>query len=205
MSDEADQSMPGGSDDAHSSAPDDASSSSRGTPDTAGEGGVSGDADETSGAAISAREASDDGERTTSSDTGASSKGSTGWGARLWWALPVLLIVEFYFFGHDGRLQVCVGKEGDTDFSLVGQERTDENRWKFPRCETRLNVGLRSRRDEQVKDAVTVACRGATIFRHQGEAKPCVAAEDGWKHEVEGSFVPPWDPDYYNQLFWFLQ
>jgi len=125
--------------------------------------------------------------------------------SRLWWALPVLMVVEFYVYGHDGRLEICVGKEGETDFALVGQERTDANRWKFPRCETRENLGLRSHREEKVKEGIEAACRGATIFRHQGQAKACVAGEQGWQHRVEGRFVPPWDPAYYRHLFWFLQ
>jgi hypothetical protein len=125
--------------------------------------------------------------------------------SRLWWALPVLMVVEFYVYGHNGRLEICVGKEGDTDFSLVGQERTDDNRWKFPRCETRENLGLRSQYDEAVKEGIEAACRGATIFRHQGQAKACAAGEQGWQHRVEGHFVPPWDPAYYRHLFWFLQ
>jgi len=125
--------------------------------------------------------------------------------SRLWWALPILMVVEFYVYGHNGRLEICVGKQGDTDFSLVGQERTDANRWKFPRCETRENLGLRSQYDAQVKEGIEAACRGATIFRHQGEAKPCAAGEQGWQHRVEGRFVPPWDPAYYRHLFWFLQ
>jgi hypothetical protein len=125
--------------------------------------------------------------------------------SRLWWALPILMLVEFYVYGHNGRLEICVGKEGDTDFSLVGQERTDANRWKFPRCETRENLGLRSQRDERVQEGIEAACRGATIFRHQGESKVCVAGEQGWQHHVDGHFVPPWDPAYYRHLFWFLQ
>lgn len=125
--------------------------------------------------------------------------------SKLWWALPILMLVEFYVYGHNGRLEICVGKEGDTDFSLVGQERTDANRWKFPRCETRENLGLRSQYDERVKEGIEAACRGATIFRHQGESKACAAGEQGWQHRVDGHFVPPWDPAYYRHLFWFLQ
>ncbi len=125
--------------------------------------------------------------------------------SKLWWALPILMLVEFYMYGHNGRLEICVGKDGDTDFSLVGQERTDENRWKFPRCETRLNLGLRSEREARVEEGIKVACRGATIFRHQGEAKACVSGDKGWIHQVEGHFVPPWDKAYYQHLFWFLQ
>ncbi len=125
--------------------------------------------------------------------------------ALLWWALPILMVVEFYAYGHGGRLEICVGKEGDTDFALVGQARTDENRWKFPRCETRENLGLRSQRDAKVSEGIEAACRGATIFRHQGETKACIAGEQGWQHRVESHFVPPWDPAYYRHLFWFLQ
>jgi hypothetical protein len=125
--------------------------------------------------------------------------------SRLWWALPILMLVEFYVYGHNGRLEICVGKEGDTDFALVGQERTDANRWKFPRCETRENLGLRSQYDAKVTEGIEAACRGATIFRHQGEAKACAAGEQGWQHRVQGHFVPPWDPAYYRHLFWFLQ
>lgn len=124
--------------------------------------------------------------------------------SRLWWALPILLVAELYVYGHHGRIEVCVGKEGDTDFSLVGQERTDDNRWKFPRCETRDNLGLRSQYDAGVEEATKAACRGATIFRHQGQAKACVAGEQGWQHRVDARFVPPWDPAYYRHLFWFF-
>jgi hypothetical protein len=122
-----------------------------------------------------------------------------------WWLLPAAMIVEFYLYGHNGYIDVCVGKEGHTDFSLVGQPRTDANRWKFPRCERRTNLGLRSTYDEQVADAVKIACRQATLFRFQGEAKACEGAQEGWVHQVDTSFCPPWDPNYYQHLFWFLQ
>lgn len=131
-----------------------------------------------------------------------SARGRFSW---LWWALPVLMVVEFYAYGRGGRLEICVGKQGETDFALVGQARTDDNRWKFPRCETRENLGLRSQYDAKVAEGIEVACRGATVFRHQGEAKACVAGEQGWEHRVESHFVPPWDPAYYRHLFWFLQ
>jgi hypothetical protein len=140
-------------------------------------------------------------ERTTLEDTAR----APGRASKLWWALPILMVVEFYAYGHNGRLEICVGKEGETEFSLVGQERTDDNRWKFPRCETRLDLGLRSHREIIVDEGKKIACRGATIFRHQGEAKMCVASENGWQQRVEGHFVPPWDPAYYQHLFWFLQ
>mgnify|MGYP001325408932 CR=1 FL=1 len=123
----------------------------------------------------------------------------------LWWILPAAMLVEFYVYGRNGYIDVCVGKQGQTDFSLVGQPRTDDNRWKFPRCERRINLGLRSSYDEKLADGVKVACRQATLFRHQGESAQCEAADGGWVHQVDTSFCPPWDPNYYKHLFWFLQ
>ncbi|MCA9655881.1 MAG: hypothetical protein H6712_12385 [Myxococcales bacterium] len=186
---------------------DDSADQDDGAPEDDPSGAGSEDADEED-AGVSGDDAA--AERTTSADTKAASASAPaarkkGWSSRLWWALPILMIVEFYAYGRDGRLQICVGKQGHTDFALVGHERTDENRWKFPRCETRLNLGLRSQYDERVAEGIKVACRGATIFRHQGEAKACVAGEQGWEHRVDASFVPPWDPAYYEHLFWFLQ
>lgn len=122
-----------------------------------------------------------------------------------WWLLPAAMLIEFYVYGHNGYIDVCVGKEGQTDFSLVGQPRTDENRWKFPRCERRTNLGLRSTYEDKLADGVKVACRQATLFRNQGEAAQCEAADKGWVHQVDTSFCPPWDPNYYKHLFWFLQ
>ena len=122
-----------------------------------------------------------------------------------WWLLPAAMLVEFYIYGRHGYIDVCVGKEGQTDFTLVGKARTDDNRWKFPRCERRTNLGLRSTYDEKLADGVKVACRQATLFRNQGEAAQCETAEGGWVHQVDTSFCPPWDPNYYKHLFWFLQ
>ena len=44
--------------------------------------------------------------------------------SRLWWALPILMVVEFYFYGHNGRLEICVGKEGlhGRSVKMLGQE-----------------------------------------------------------------------------------
>jgi hypothetical protein len=124
--------------------------------------------------------------------------------SRWWWALLVVAAVEFWIYGFRAEIEVCVGKEGVTDFALDGQERTDENRWSFPRCETRLNLGLRSRFDENVAEATKASCRGATIFKHQGEGPACVEATEGWQHRVETRFIPPWDQRYYEHLLWFL-
>ena len=121
-----------------------------------------------------------------------------------WYALAAVIVIEFTVYGWRGEIQVCVGKKGDTDFSLVGQERTDENRWKFPRCESRLNLGLRSNYDERLEEATKVACRGATIFKNRGEGPQCLEGKDGWERQVETSLIPPWDKRYLEHLFWFL-
>ena len=68
-----------------------------------------------------------------------------------------------------------------------------------------MNLGLRSHYDERVKEAVAVACRGATLFRNRGESKPCLEQADGWQHRVDARYVWPWDPRFYEHLFWFLQ
>ena len=125
--------------------------------------------------------------------------------SRWWWGLLAVAAVEFWVYGQRADIEVCVGKQGETDFALRGHERTDDNRWQFPRCESRLNLGLRSRYDEEVTAAVTAACRGATIFKHRGEGPQCIAGENGWVHRVEAGFIPPWDGRYFEHLFWFLQ
>ncbi|MBK6920831.1 MAG: hypothetical protein IPH07_25770 [Deltaproteobacteria bacterium] len=127
---------------------------------------------------------------------------------RWWWFLVAALVLEFWIYGRRGSIEVCVGKQGETDFALVGQERTDANRWKFPRCERADNLGLVSKYDQAVKEAIHTACRGATIFRHQGEGKVCVDAStntaQGWVHRIETRQVLPWERPFYEHLFWFL-
>jgi hypothetical protein len=122
-----------------------------------------------------------------------------------WWILLGLMVVEFWVYGRRGYVEVCVGKQGETDFSLGDAPRTDENRWKFPRCEERTNLGLVSKYDDVVTEATSVACRGATIFRNQGQGKQCVAGEAGWQHRVLSRQTPPWDRAFYEHLFWFLK
>lgn len=125
-------------------------------------------------------------------------------GGRWWYLLLVVLVVEFYVYGSRGEIQVCVGKEGQHDFALLGQERTDANRWRFPRCETRENLGLRSNYDDAVEAAAKGACRGQTMLRNRGEGEACLEQKDGWSHRVQTSFIPPWDRRYYEHLLWFF-
>ncbi len=144
---------------------------------------------------------SPDGSRSESKADG--TKKSSG-GSRWWYLLLLILVVEFWVYGRQGEIEVCVGKQGTHDFALLGQERTDDNRWAFPRCETRENLGLRSNYDLLVEDAIKNACRGQTMLRHRGEGPACVEQNDGWQHQLETSFIPPWDHRYYEHLLWFL-
>jgi hypothetical protein len=127
-----------------------------------------------------------------------------GGGSRWWLVLLVVLVAEFYVYGRRGDIEVCVGKADVHDFSLIGQERTDDNRWKFPRCEARVNLGLRSQYDELVEDGTSVACRGATLFRNRGEGPQCIAGSEGWSKQVQTSYIWPWDSRYYKHLLWFI-
>ncbi|MEM6292942.1 MAG: hypothetical protein AAGA54_16830 [Myxococcota bacterium] len=124
-------------------------------------------------------------------------------GSRWWYALLLILVVEFYVYGRRGEIEVCVGKEGVHDFALLGQERDDTNRWKFPRCETRVNLGLKSNYELLVEDAAKNACRGQTMLKHRGEGPACVKQTQSWQHQTQTSFIPPWDRRYYEHLLWF--
>jgi hypothetical protein len=125
--------------------------------------------------------------------------------SKRWWVgLGLVLAVELAVYGSRAEIEVCVGKDGVHDFALHGELREDANRWRFPRCETRMNLGLRSRYDESVEDAASVACRGATLFRNRGEAKDCTEATSGWRREVDARQVWPWDARLHRHLLWFL-
>ncbi len=125
-------------------------------------------------------------------------------GSRWWYLLLAVLLVEFYVYGRRAEIQVCVGKQGEHDFGLLGQERDDSNRWRFPRCEVRENLGLRSDFDALLDNATQSACRGQTMLRNRGEGPACIAQEDGWQRQIDSSFIPPWDNRYYEHLLWFL-
>lgn len=126
-------------------------------------------------------------------------------GGRPWWALVLLIaLVELYVFGSRGAVELCVAKEGEHDFALLGQERTPDNTRRFPTCETRLNIGLVSHHDEVREEAMYLACRRATVFRGQEALLRCVEREEGWTHRLASTFVPPWDRRYYRRLLWFL-
>jgi len=123
---------------------------------------------------------------------------------RRWWiALVVIGLIELFLFGSRGRIRVCVAHEGEHDFALIDQPRTEENTRRYPTCEKRTNVGIVSHFDEARDHAMLTACQRAAVLRPKHVVYQCALPEDGWQHRVETSFVPPWDPVYYKRLFWF--
>lgn len=122
----------------------------------------------------------------------------------VWLAILAFGLTELWLFGRNGDLRVCVVRAGEHDLALVDTPRTDENTRRYPSCERRQNVGLRSHYAERVEDAMIHACRRATILRGRQATLDCALKRDGWEHHVEGRWVAPWEPAYYQRLFWFL-
>ncbi|MCA9620486.1 MAG: hypothetical protein KC731_15800, partial [Myxococcales bacterium] len=122
-----------------------------------------------------------------------------------WLALILVLgLVELVLFGWRGEVEVCVAKDGVHDFALLGTPRTEENTRRFPTCETRLNLGMRSHYDEVKEDAVIHACRRANILFGKQAILMCAIEQEGWKQRVTTRYLPPWNPDFRKRLFWFL-
>lgn len=123
---------------------------------------------------------------------------------RPWWALLLVIgLIELFLFGSRGRMRVCVAHEGEHDFALVDQPRTEENTRRYPTCVKRTNVGIVSEYDDVRTEATGYACQRAAVLRPTSVLYQCILEQDGWQHRVETSFVPPWDPIYYRRLFWF--
>jgi hypothetical protein len=117
--------------------------------------------------------------------------------------LACLLLVELMVYGRRGHVQVCVGRQGEHDFALLGHERRDHNRHRFPSCERRYNLGVRSH-FERARDAAALhACRRATLLRPQPVTVSCAAARDGWQHRIRAEHCPPWHEHFYKKLLWF--
>ena len=114
--------------------------------------------------------------------------------------IAAAFIVELLLFGSRGDLTVCVAKKGAHDFDLIGQEKTDKNRWRFPYCESRLNIGFVSRYDEQVAEGRNAACRRATMLQYKQERNDCAAGRQHWEMRVEAKQVAPWERRFYRRL-----
>jgi hypothetical protein len=122
----------------------------------------------------------------------------------LYWTIAVvsLVLLELYVYGRRGAFMVCVAKEGAHDWNLIGQQRNDQNRWKFPFCEERRNLGLRSEFDELAVQAVKTACHRATLMHFKTEQNSCIAMEKGWRRKVITRQIMPWEKSFYRRLFW---
>jgi hypothetical protein len=124
---------------------------------------------------------------------------------RIWIGLVLtILCVELYVFGSRGQIEACVGREGQSDFSLIGAPRTEKNRAKVPMCETRYNVGMRSVYDEAREESLYAACRRATMIRGDRERAACFGGLAGWQQQVTTRFVWPWEKPFYQRMFWFI-
>jgi hypothetical protein len=124
---------------------------------------------------------------------------------KLWLVLLAAGLFELWLFGRRGHIEVCVGRQGVHDFALLGQPRTEENTQRYPSCEKRLNIGVRSHFDELVEDGMLHACRRATILRGKDATLACAIKFEGWEHRVAVEHCPPWHDHYYQRLFWFLR
>jgi hypothetical protein len=144
------------------------------------------------------------------------------WSRYLWVALVVAGVFELWLFGYRGHIEVCVGRQGEHDFALLGTPRNDDNTRRFPTCEKRLNIGITGKFDKQQEDAMIHACRRATILRGKRAALECAIGNKGikglegikgiksidgakaWEHRTTTGWCPPWHDHYYKRLFWFL-
>lgn len=123
------------------------------------------------------------------------------WGLLLWVAgILVVLGVELFIYGHNGRIEVCVGLEGATDFSLIGKPRSPENFRSYPLCVERMNLGMWSSSEEQAQSALEAACSRATARGNPEAKQQCLRKENKWQRQVIKESIPPWDPRLYRRL-----
>lgn len=123
----------------------------------------------------------------------------------IWMAvIGVLLTVELYVFGKNGYIDVCVGRDGVTDFGLVGKSATPETGSKAPLCERRHNLGMRSHYDEELKTGLRQACQRANAVFGTHDVTGCIHGKDRWAHWITSEQVPPWHEAFYKQMLWFL-
>jgi hypothetical protein len=117
------------------------------------------------------------------------------------WIILALLGIELIVYGHAGRIEVCVGLEGPTDFSLKGQARTKENFRSVPQCAERMNVGMYDHAEDQMRSALQDACGRATMVNKK-EFANCVNRSSKWTRQVSKDQIFPWDKRFYRRLFW---
>lgn len=115
--------------------------------------------------------------------------------------VAIVFAVELFIYGHAGIIRVCVGLEGQTDFSLLNRKTADASPRSHPFCAERRNIGMYPNADEAARAALEEACqRGAVLTR--GDQRACLRREKGWVRQVHKENVPPWDERVYRRLLW---
>jgi hypothetical protein len=113
----------------------------------------------------------------------------------------VVLSIEVFIYGHNGKIEVCVGKEGLTDWSLKDHARTPENFRRAPTCAHRMNLGMYEGTEEQSQAALRDACARATVTNRL--AMPdCLRRDKQWERKVEKTQIAPWDERLYRRMLW---
>lgn len=126
------------------------------------------------------------------------------WRNTILWAVGIaaVLCVELFVYGHDGRIQVCVGVDTLTDYALRAEPRTKENAKKHPFCAERLNLGMWSSKDDLSQAALNDACTAAARIVGQEHRQKCLRKDEPWTRFVEKEHVMPWDSRLYRRLLW---
>lgn len=119
------------------------------------------------------------------------------------WVVGIIavLCVELYIYGHNGKIEVCVGVEGVTDWSLIGKPKTPDNFAKSPKCAQRMNLGMYGDSEEAARAALDEACARATTTNHVARTD-CVRRDKKWTRKVFKEHIPPWDERLYKRLLW---
>lgn len=126
------------------------------------------------------------------------------WINTLVWALGILVLlgIEIYVYGHDGDIEVCVGIDKLTDYTIRAETRTKANATKHPFCAKRVNLGMWSKSDELADAALKEACGAASRVVGAEHRQKCIRRDDPWTRFVEKKQIPPWDPRLYRRLLW---
>lgn len=126
------------------------------------------------------------------------------WINTLVWALGILVLlgIEIYVYGHNGDIEVCVGIDKLTDYTIRAETRTKANATKHPFCAKRVNLGMWSKGDELADAALKEACGAASRVVGAEHRQKCIRRDDPWTRFVEKKQIPPWDPRLYRRLLW---
>jgi hypothetical protein len=126
------------------------------------------------------------------------------WTNTLLWALGILVVlgVEMYIYGHDGDIEVCVGIDKLTDYSIRTEPRSKANASKHPFCAKRVNLGMWNNGEELAEAALKEACGAASRVVGAEHRQKCLRRDDPWSRFVEKQHIAPWDPRLYRRLLW---